>query len=326
MLIDKYNRHLNYLRISVTDRCNLRCMYCMPRRFVPKLPHTDILTYEEILRIIRTGIGLGISKIRITGGEPLVRKGICNFLKQVTMLDGLTDISLTTNGVLLGNNIEKIRSAGIKRINISLDTMNRQTYKKITGFDCFDRVWEGIELAHNTGFDPVKINVVPLRGINDNELAEFAKLSFIYPFHIRFIECMPIGNQKSKIKNQKSNILAPEIMERISLLGKLNPVKNGKNDGPAERYKFDGATGEIGIIRPISHHFCYKCNRLRLTASGRLRACLLSDRQEDMKGPLRNGCSDKELEEIFLKAVQFKPFEHNVADDSVSGQMSAIGG
>lgn len=290
------------------------------------MSHADILSYEEILRIVRTGVHLGISKIRVTGGEPLVRKGVCDLLKELSLIGGLSDISLTSNGVLLRDNIEKIRSAGIKRINISLDTLDRQKYKKITGCDYFDQVWEGIELAHNMGFDPIKINVVPLKGINDDELTEIAGLSLTYPFHIRFIEYMPIGNRKPKIQNSKLEILAPEIMQRISLLGVLNPVKKGMNDGPADRYKFEGARGEIGIIRPISHHFCNNCNRLRLTASGRLRACLLSDRQEDIKGPLRNGCSDKELEEIFLKAVQFKPLEHNIADDTVSGQMSAIGG
>ncbi|RLC13011.1 MAG: GTP 3',8-cyclase MoaA [Deltaproteobacteria bacterium] len=328
-LIDKHNRHLNYLRLSVTDRCNLRCMYCLPRGFVPKLSHTDILNYEEILRLVRLGVGLGISKVRVTGGEPLVRKGICDFLKQLSKIEGLLDISLTTNGVLLKDNIEEIRSAGIKRINISMDSLNRQKFKKITGQDSFDQVWEGIELAQKMGFDPIKINVVALRGINDDELTDIAKLSFSYPFHIRFIEYMPMGNAECGMQNAECEMLAPEIMERISVLGKLNPVENGINDGPADRYKFDGAKGEIGLIRPLSHHFCHKCNRLRLTASGQLRACLLSDHQEDIRTPLKQGCSDRELADIFLKAVRLKPFRHNLAAERsqrVSTQMSAIGG
>lgn len=325
-LTDRYNRHLNYLRISVTDRCNLRCVYCLPRNSVPKLSHTDILTYEEILRIVRVAVLLGISKIRITGGEPLVRKGICDFLKKLSETKELTDISITTNGVFLKENIEAIRSAGVKRINISLDTLNREKFKEITGQDCFDKVWESILLAEEAGFDPLKINVVALRGINDNELTDIASLSFSHPFHIRFIEHMPIG--KAAYPHSDKGMLAPEIMDRLSCLGKLLPVPNGVNDGPAERYRFEGAKGEVGFIRPLSHHFCYKCNRLRLTASGRLRVCLLSDRQEDIKGPLRKGCSESELADIFLRAVRLKPFEHKLTPHSegVSAQMSAIGG
>ncbi|QTA85956.1 GTP 3',8-cyclase MoaA [Desulfonema magnum] len=327
-LTDRYNRNLNYLRVSVTDRCNLRCIYCSPHNPLP-LPHEDILTYEEILRIIRTGVRLGISKVRITGGEPLVRKGIYSFLKELGRIEGISDISLTTNGVFLKDNLEKIRSAGIKRLNISMDTLNRLRFKEITGRDNFDKVWEGIMSAHEMGFDPIKINVVVLNGINDDELTELAKLSFSYPFHIRFIEYMPIGNQKLEGINQDLELLAPDIMKRISVLGILNPVENGINDGPADRYQFEGAKGEIGLIRPLSHHFCYKCNRLRLTANGHLRACLLSDKEDDIKGPLRKGCSDSELADIFLEAVRHKPFEHHVRarhSSGVSGQMSAIGG
>ena len=214
-LIDKYNRHLNYLRISITDRCNLQCMYCMPPGFVTRLPHNEILRYEEIIRIIKVGISLGISKIRITGGEPLVRKGVYDFLEQLADMDGLRDIALTTNGVSLKDNIEKIKAAGIKRINISLDTLSRNKYKEITGHDKFDQVWEGIELAHKNGFDPIKLNMVALSGVNDDELADFARLSFSYPFHIRFIEYMPIG--KSRMKYGPL-LLVPEIKKRISTI------------------------------------------------------------------------------------------------------------
>lgn len=349
-LIDKYNRHLNYLRISVTDRCNLRCIYCMPRNFVPKLHHDEILRYEEILRLVRLGVNLGISKIRITGGEPLVRKGICEFMAELSRITGLSDVSLTTNGIFLKDYLRDIRAAGITRINVSLDTLSRSRFEEITGYDGFDRVWEGICLAHEIGFHPIKINVVAIRGINDDELRDIAKLSFSYPFHIRFIEYMPIGeirNPKSEIRDEirnlklgtpnlksddqvKCEILGSEIMEHIRPLGRLIPVDNEIYDGPADRYRFEGAKGEIGIIHPLSRHFCYKCNRLRLTASGQLRACLLSDREEDLKGPLRSGCSDGELAEIFLKAVRVKPFRHNVTlgqeSVQVSSQMSGIGG
>ena len=325
-LIDKYNRCLNYLRISITDRCNLRCIYCVPNDPHQRLPHKEILRYEEILRIVRIGVRLGISKVRVTGGEPLIRKGVYDFLGQLTQIDGLSDVSLTTNGVLLKDNIKKIRSAGIKRINVSMDTLNRQKYKDITGHDMFDQVWEGLKSAQNMGFDPIKINVVALNGINDDELIDIAGLSFSYPFHIRFIEYMPIGASHITIGKQ---LLAPEIKKRINVLGKLIPVKNGINDGPARRYKFKGAKGEIGFIHALSKHFCNECNRLRLTASGKLRACLLSDSEEDLKDPLRRGCLDSELADVFLRAVSNKSFDHNVVCDQpvmVAGRMSAIGG
>ena len=325
-LIDKYNRHLNYLRISITDRCNLQCMYCMPPGFIPRLPHNEILRYEEIIRIIKVGISLGISKVRITGGEPLVRKGVYDFLERLSGMDGLRDIALTTNAVSLKNNIEKIKAARIKRINISLDTLSRNKYKEISGYDMFDQVWEGIELAHKNGFDPIKLNMVALSGINDDELVDFARLSFSYPFHIRFIEYMPIG--KSRMKYGPL-LLVPEIKNRISTIGKLIPVKNNINDGPAERYKFEGARGEIGFIGALSHHFCNRCNRLRLTASGQLRPCLLSDHHEDLKSPLRKGCSDEELADIFLAAIRHKPSDHNLSisnPSEVLSQMSSIGG
>lgn len=325
-LIDNYKRHLNYLRISITDRCNLQCMYCLPHNLIPKLRHKEILRYEEILRLVRIGVHLGISKIRITGGEPLVRKGVYDFLKELTDIAGILDVSLTTNGVLLKDNIKKVKSTGIKRINVSIDTLDKQKFAKITGHDFFHQVWEGIELANNMGFNPIKLNVVALKGINDNEFIDFARLSFLYPFHVRFIEHMPIGDSRM---NAGQRVLAPEIKEQIEVLGELIPVEKGINDGPAERYKFEGAKGEIGFIRPISKHFCNQCNRLRLTASGQLRTCLLSDHQEDIKEPLRKGCSDSKLADILIKAVYRKPFEHNLTcnkPDKVSSQMSAIGG
>lgn len=325
-LIDRYNRDLNYLRISITDRCNLRCLYCVPGNLIPKLLHSQILRYEEILRIVRLGVRLGITKIRITGGEPLIRKGVYDFLSELTKIEGLLDVSLTTNGILLKDNIEKIKSTGIKRINVSLDTLKRQKFEKITGFDMFNQVWEAIELAQKAGFDPIKLNIVALRGINDDEFVDIARLTYSHPFHIRFIEYMPIGKT---LKNIDGPVLVPEIKDRLKVLGKLIHVENRSNDGPAKRYKFKGAKGEIGFISALSHHFCDRCNRLRLTASGQLRACLLSDHQEDIKGPLRRGCSDKELADIFFKTVQSKPLEHNVTINDhkgVPGQMCAIGG
>ncbi|MGD8441946.1 MAG: GTP 3',8-cyclase MoaA [Desulfobacterales bacterium] len=325
-LIDPYNRHLNYLRISITDRCNLKCIYCVPRHLIPRLSHADILTYEEILRLVRIGIKLGISKIRVTGGEPLVRKGVYGFLADLSSLDGLADLSLTTNGVSLKANLKKIKAAGIKRINISLDTLNRAKFERITGFNLFDQVWQGIEMALEMGFHPIKLNIVALNGTNDDELTDMARLSFDYPLHIRFIEYMPIG--ESQIGNGPL-LLAPEIKKRISVLGSLIPVTNAIDDGPAQRYHFEGAAGEIGFIHALSHHFCDRCNRLRLTARGRLRPCLLSDHHEDVKAVMRSGGTDEELMEVFFKAVRHKPSDHNLAIQNptrICGQMSSIGG
>jgi cyclic pyranopterin phosphate synthase len=325
-LIDPCNRHLNYLRISITDRCNLKCIYCVPRDQIARLAHDEILTYEEILRFVRVGLTLGISKIRITGGEPLVRKGVYGFLTELSRMAGISDLSLTTNAVALKDNLKKIKSAGIKRLNISLDTLKREKFKKIAGMDFFDQVWQGIEGAREMGFHPIKLNIVALNGVNDDELIDMAQLSFDYPFHIRFIEYMPIG--ESQMGNGPL-LLAPEIKKRISVLGNLIPVRNSASDGPAQRYRFEGALGEIGFIHALSHHFCDRCNRLRLTARGQLRPCLLSDRHEDVKGPLRSGCSDKELAEIFFKAVRHKPSDHNLSvqgPSRVCGQMNSIGG
>ena len=325
-LIDQYNRQLNYLRVSITDRCNLKCMYCVPQDLIPRVDHEEVLRYEEILKVIKIAIGLGVIKVRITGGEPLVRKGVYDFLSELTQIKELVDVSLTTNGVFLKDNLARIQAAGISRINISLDTLNPEKYRQITGRNTFDQVWQGIEKAHEMGFGPIKLNVVALNGVNDNELTEMARLSLTYPFHIRFIEYMPIG--QSRMGNAPL-LLAPEIKQRISTLGNLVPVQNSKNDGPAKRYRFEGAPGEIGFIHAISHHFCNTCNRLRLTASGQLRPCLLSDHQEDIKGPLRSGCPDEEIAGIFLKAMHHKPSDHNLAGHKVirvCSEMRAIGG
>ena len=325
-LIDNYNRHLNYLRISITDRCNLQCRYCVPQDLIPKLSHAEILTYEEILRVVRIATRLGISKVRVTGGEPLVRKGVYEFLHELTATEGLKDVSLTSNGVMLKDNLEKIQAAGISRINVSLDTLNPVKFREITGYDKFDRVWQGIEKAHQMGFYPIKLNIVALKGINDEELVEMARLSFRYPFHVRFIEYMPIGQSDF---NPDSLLLAPEIKNRISAMGNLVTVQEAETDGPARRYQYEDAIGEIGFIPAISQHFCNTCNRLRLTASGQLRPCLLSDHQEDLKEAVRQNCSDQQLADIFIKAVRQKPSDHNLVNKNparVCGQMRAIGG
>jgi cyclic pyranopterin phosphate synthase len=326
-LIDAHNRRLSYLRISITDHCNLNCIYCRPFPGGAKVAHRDILRYEELLRIVRIVTELGISKVRITGGDPLVRSHVYEFLGRLTRIDGLRDVSLTTNGVLLEKNLEKLQSAGIRRLNISLDSLKPEKITAITGHDVFDRIWRGIHKAHEMGFAPIKINMVPIGGINDDEIEVFAKLSFTYPFHIRFIEYMPIGD--TGIGSDR-RIVAADIKERIAAaFGPLSPVAQSSDGGPAQRYRLEGAPGEIGLIQPISQHFCATCNRLRLTANGRLRLCLLSNLQEDLMTPIRNGCSDDELKDIILSAIRKKPMQHNFSggsSDCLKDQMSAIGG
>lgn len=325
-LVDQEKRHLNYLRISITDRCNLRCLYCVPEGRIPKLDHDDILSYEEILRLVKIGIQLGIRKVRITGGEPLVRKGAVELLGRLTRIRKLEDVSLTTNGVLLAPNAQQIFDAGIRRINISLDSLDPQKYAQITGYDRFEQVWSGIQRAREIGFTPIKINVVAMRGINDDEIIAFGRLSLDHPFHIRFIEYMPIGNSRTSPQDQ---MLTPEIQEMIATIGELTPVGNGQNDGPARRYRIAGAQGEVGFISAMSHHFCNRCNRLRLTADGKLRACLLSDRHESLKELLRNDGSDEQLAEIFRIAVRHKAAKHQLCPDCVTpvkDQMQGIGG
>lgn len=328
-LIDRYNRHLNYLRVSITDHCNLRCLYCVPDGRIPKLKHKEILTYEETLKLVGIASHLGITKVRITGGEPLMRKGIYRFLSELSKLKGLNDLSLTTNGVLLKENLIRIKDAGVNRLNISLDSLNPEKFKTITGYDHFKQTWQGIISAHEMGFAPIKINVVALKGINEDELVNFARLSQAYPFHIRFIEYMPVGI--SRIKTSNDHLLTPEIKRRLTnALGPLLPIGKSINDGPAERCRLADAPGEIGFISAVSHHFCRQCNRLRLTASGQLRACLLSDRQEDLKTPLRAGASDHELAAIFLRATAHKAAQHQLTeegcDSKINDQMSGIGG
>jgi GTP 3',8-cyclase len=327
ILIDPCNRRLNYLRISITDRCNLRCQYCSPRHRIPKLSHEDILSYEEILRLVRIAVQLGISKVRITGGEPLVRKGVYGFIQALHQVDGICDVSLTTNGVLLNDQVDALISAGLHRINISLDTLDPEKFREITGVAAFDRVWEGIQKAYRAGLSPIKINTVALRHFNDNELEDIARLSFTYPFHFRFIEFMPIGMSE---QDTTDNLYTPEIKQRLTdQIGELIPVEHHLSDGPAERFRFEGAAGEVGFISAMSHHFCHTCNRLRLTASGQLRSCLLSDQQEDLKTPLRGGASDEALSAIFLKAARMKGVQHGLNANMpvrVSGQMSSIGG
>jgi len=323
------NRAINYLRISVTDRCNFRCRYCVPSSPFSVIAHEKIARYEEILRITRLACELGITKVRITGGEPFVRKKIFSFLEQLCQLDALKDISITTNGALLTR--EKIKSLiqmGIHRLNFSLDTLDPVKFAAITNRDRFHRVWDSIMAAHSLGISPIKINAVALRGFNDDEIEAIAGLTLKYPFHIRFIEYMPMGDSDFERQQQ---ILTREIQAKIeSTLGPLIPMKREYNDGPAKKFRLADAKGVVGFITPISSHFCSECNRLRLTSRGNLRPCLLNDYERDILTPLRAGASDQELKSIIESSLTHKPLFHSLSDAKAKNipisHMNSIGG
>jgi len=320
-------RTINYLRLSVTDRCNLRCMYCMPEEGIEFVPHDDILSYEEMLHLVEISVQAGIRKVRLTGGEPLARKGFISFLKKLSGIRGLEEITLTTNGVLLKEFAADIKNCGVRRINISLDTLKAERFRQITGRDHFDRVWAGIQEAERLGFSPIKINVVAMRGVNDDEILDFVRLTLEKPFHIRFIEYMPVG--KNNNWSPERFISTSEILSRVQELGALSPVMQNALDGPADRYRIGGAVGEVGLIGALSNHFCHKCNRLRLTAEGHLRGCLFSDQEIDVKTPLREGKPDADLLALVRVAIESKPNDHGLISNKPRKcvrHMSSIGG
>lgn len=310
-LVDSFNRRINYLRISVTDRCNLRCRYCMPSEGVDLLPPDQVLHYEELLRIARLAIAGGITKIRITGGEPLVRKGLTEFISTLSHIEGLYDLSLTTNGLLLEDFAQSLYEAGLRRVNVSLDSLKPERYSAITRtrLGTLDRVLSGIRWAREVGLNPVKINMVVIRGVNDDEIIEFAELTRGEDLHVRFIEYMPMGRNESW--SSDSYLPSEKVKSILETSGKLIPA-DGKGSGPAVIYKFPKGNGRIGFISPISHHFCNSCDRLRITADGKMRTCLFSDSEVDLIGPMRSGVSDKELFNILHYGTSIKPRGHNL--------------
>jgi cyclic pyranopterin phosphate synthase len=299
----------------------------MPEAGVDQIEHGDILTYEEIMKVIGVFARSGISKIRLTGGEPLVRKGVVDLIKGIARIEGVQDLSLTTNGVLLKEYAEALAEAGLRRINVSLDTLRPERFAYITRRDKFTAVWEGIEEALRRRFVPVKVNVVVMKGFNDDEIKDFARLSLTYPLHIRFIEFMPVGEGGNW--DGAGVIPSSQIMEEIKEIGELTPIGSQENDGPAMRYQLKGSAGEIGFIAPISSHFCDQCNRLRLTPDGRIRTCLFSDEEIDLKGVLRGSGTEEKVEEILHQALQAKPEGHRIGDrrfKKCQRGMHAIGG
>ena len=311
-LSDSFQRPINYLRISVTDRCNLRCTYCMPAAGVSLTSHRDILTYEEIYTIAKAAAELGIDKIRITGGEPLVRSGLPKLIQMLAQIDTMDEIALTTNGTLLSRYAAELKSAGLQRVNISLDTLRQDKFKFITcGDNNLGDVLKGIEVARSVGLNPVKLNTVVMAGINDDELLDFATKTINEEWHVRFIELMPLVDEET-IASQFVSV--SEVRQRLELLGELEPCLPSAGNGPAKYFRLPHAKGTIGFITPVSEHFCFNCNRLRLTADGQLRLCLLSDDEVDLKQPLRSGISSAGLKELIEEAVARKPLRHHLAE------------
>ncbi|EGW37370.1 GTP 3',8-cyclase MoaA [Desulfosporosinus sp. OT] len=321
---DQFHRQIDYLRISVTDRCNLRCKYCMPADGVQWMSHESILSFEEILRLMRISTQLGFRRFRITGGEPLVRKGILNFLQEGAQLPGVEDLMLTTNGMLLPEMAAELKAVGVQRVNISLDTMNQEHFADITRGGDVSRVIQGVFRSLEVGLDPVKINVVVVRGFNSDELPSFLDLARQYPLHVRFIELMPIG-----ISSEHRADFVP-IKEMKELLGiqEYVPKLAIRGGGPAEYFRPHGFKGSIGFISAMSRHFCDTCNRVRLTADGKLRPCLHSKHEVDLREALRNGNTDADILDLFAHAVWHKPVEHHMNDEALQGVrvMSQIGG
>jgi len=314
-------RVINYLRVSVTDLCNYRCTYCMPPEGVQQLPHSEILTFEEICSVVSAAVPLGINRVRLTGGEPLVRRGTPDLVGMLTSLPGIEEVYLTTNGSLLEEFSPALRRNGLSRINVSLDSLKPDRYKEITRGGDLERVWRGIEAARSAGFEPIKLNVVVIKGVNDDEIEDFAAFTRENSFEVRFIEYMPFGPTE-QLRNYEC-VTAAEMKKRIGAIGKLMPLSRSNQSGPAERYKLEGARGVLGFIPAMSHSFCSTCNRIRLTADGRLLSCLFSGRSVEVKSLLRSNAPAAKISGAVRLAIESKP---PVRSGRSENFMSKIGG
>ena len=323
-LIDNYGRRIRYLRLSVTDRCNMRCRYCMPQGGIEKLEREEILSYEQLHQLAQAAVELGIEKIRITGGEPLVRKGIIPFLAKLAKLSGLKTLVLTTNGLQLAEMAAELKHAGVQRLNISLDSLQPEMFAKITRCDGLTRVLEGIAAAEKVGL-PIKINMVVMRGVNDSELTDFAAMTLEKNCSVRFIEYMPA----IKEENWQSLFMpGNEILAKIADHYTYAPVISGKLSGPAKEYKISGAQGTIGAITAVSGHFCADCNRIRITAAGKVRSCLFADQEHDLAAVLTRG-NPADIQMVLRKLVGDKPAMHEMNEQVVQHSaftMARIGG
>ena len=321
---DSFGRTINYLRLSITDRCNLRCCYCMPAEGVAVRSCAEILRYEELLRIVEAAAALGIRKVRVTGGEPLVRKGVIPFLRRLAATAGIEEVALTTNGLLLAETAEELRDAGIARLNVSLDSLERGTFAAITRGGDLEKVLAGLAAADRAGLK-IKLNMVVMRGINDHEVIPFAALSLEKPWSIRFIEYMPTIREPQW---RQKIVAGAEILERLRSRFTLQEISSGRYCGPARPYRSAGARGTIGIITPMSEHFCGDCNRIRVTATGLAKGCLFSDAAVDLR-PYLGATQSVLLQQVLQEVIALKPGQHRLVEApeaTLPFNMSDIGG
>jgi cyclic pyranopterin phosphate synthase len=327
-LIDPFGRAVQYLRISVTDRCNLRCTYCMPEDGVPYEDRDEVLTFEEILRLVTLLSRHGLQKVRLTGGEPLVRRELTTLVREIAALPAITDLGLTTNGVLLERHAQDLWDAGLRRINISLDTLRPDRFARIARFAKFDDAAAGLAAAEAVGFSPIKLNMVVMRGVNDDELADMAALTLDHAYDVRFLEYMPIG-QVTPWQWKAQYVSNDEVLDTLRQRFELSPIETAETS-TSRVFQIPGARGRVGVINPISHKFCAGCNRLRLTANGALVPCLSDNYEYDLKTPLRAGASDSELLDHIRAALAHKPqqsdFEGRVERGGSLRIMAQIGG
>ena len=324
---DGFGRRIEYLRISVTDKCNLRCVYCMPMEGLPWLGRAEILRYEEIGQIVHEMARMGLRRVRLTGGEPLVRRDLHKLAARIAATPGIEDLSLSTNAVLLAEQADALRAAGVGRINVSLDSLRPDRVDAIARRPgAHESIFAGLAAAERAGFDPIKVNVVVMRGRNDDELEDFARVTLDRPWHVRFIEVMPVGANLDISSDEY--VPAHEMLERLKRIGSLEPVQGPDGSGPATYFRFDGAAGTIGVITPMSHNYCDRCNRMRLTANGRLRPCLFGDIETNLRDPLRRG---EPLRPHIEHTLAIKPERHWLVQGSDTGSgglqaLSQVGG
>lgn len=309
-IADCFQRSINYLRVSVTDRCNLRCVYCMPEGGIPLIRREEVLSFEEIYTVVSAAAELGVNKVRLSGGEPLVRERVTDLIKMLAHIEGIDDLSLTTNGILLKRYAKRLKEAGLRRVNVSLDTLKEDRFNLICRHGKLQSVLEGIEAARSAGLNPVKINMVVMRHLNDDEVLDFARKTLQEEWHVRYIELMPFGEQGLETP---SFVPLSEIQDRLASLGDLQPDSSVVGNGPARYYRLPSAKGTIGFIGPVTcGDFCLTCNRMRLTADGKLHPCLLGDSEIDLRAVLRAGTSHDEIKQLIQQAVHVKPEGHGL--------------
>jgi len=326
MAIDRFGRNIHYMRISLTDHCNLRCVYCMPEDMTFR-PSAEMLQDEELIQLVRLFASLGFDKFRLTGGEPTVRPNVAKIVREMANVPGVKSLSMTTNGVLLGKLAQPLKDAGLQRVNVSLDTLDPERFRRITRWGKLELVWEGIQAAEAAGLTPIKINAVVVRGYNEDQVAGLARLTLDRPWQVRFIEMMPFAGATEL--QQRQVVTMKEIQQRIGEeVGPLELQDNGRLDGEAVIYRLPDAKGELGFISSVTLPFCASCSRARLTSDGRLRLCLLREKEVDLLSPLRQGASLEDLRQIILNGIWDKPWGHGLAEGEVALNrvMSEIGG